>query len=281
MLRLTDVNAPIYLMALPNTASSREPNNIYMSVDAPIDQPTAIKQWKSLYNYISANAIVYLLPSTHDLQDLVYTANAGCYLPHIRERDIFILSNFRSYPRKGEEKVIQLFIESLPYEVYKPTSTFEGEADLKYVRDNIYIGGYSGRTDIRTLWWLEETFGLKIIPIRVNDPKLFHLDCLLFRLTENKVLVTTDAITKSEKKSLEEITEIVAVPDSLKYNYDITNLVRVGNAILFKQTDDKQAIRFIEKVCDDCSFILRMFDLDEFSKGGAGLSCLVSALNYR
>ena len=54
----------------------------------------------------------------------------------------------------------------MDYEVHMCPFKWEGEADLKYLYDNVYIGGYGIRSDIKAYEWMEEKFDMKIIKLK-------------------------------------------------------------------------------------------------------------------
>ena len=56
---------------------------------------------------------------------------------------------------------------------------FEGEAELKYLRDNIYIGGYGIRSEKESYDWMASEFDMNIIPLELTDPYNYHLDCTI------------------------------------------------------------------------------------------------------
>ena len=94
-----------YVMNFPFTLSTDAPNNIWMQElsekDLQINRPKAYKQFMDLYNFIAGQSLVYLLPSAGDFQDQVYVANLGLQLPHIKDENHVLLSNFTSVPRRG------------------------------------------------------------------------------------------------------------------------------------------------------------------------------------
>ncbi len=73
------------------------------------------KQFMDLYNFVAGGALVNLLPSEGNFQDQVYVANLGIYLPHIKNENHIILSNFTSDPRKGEELVGEKYFNQMGY----------------------------------------------------------------------------------------------------------------------------------------------------------------------
>lgn len=273
-----ELKYPTILMNFPFTLDTTYPNNYDMEKNPrKIDFPQAYAQFLNLYHYLAKENLIYLLPSEGNFQDQVYVANLGAYLPHIKDRSVILLSNYKSPPRIGEEVVGRKFFEGMGYEVYQPPYFFEGEADLKFLRDNIYIGGYPIRTEWNAHRWMEENFGMQVLSIEMSDPRLYHLDCSIFPITESKILVNTTSLTKKGLETLESVAEIIPIPEEFRYEY-FTNSKRVGNRLL---TDaiGPEAQGFFTKMCHDHGFESVFFDLREYFKSGADLSCMIMHLS--
>src|SRR5207249_9739843 len=112
-----------------------------------VDARRARRQFLDLYAFISSEAVAYVLPTPRrKLQDLVFTANLGIVLEHLPDRNTVLLSNFTVESRRGETEVGRRFFESMGYEVHVSPHRFEGEAELKHLYDNVYLGGYGIRS---------------------------------------------------------------------------------------------------------------------------------------
>ena len=177
----------------------------------------AIAQFLSLYKHVAQHAIVYLLPSTPGFQDQPYVSNLGLVLPHCEE-DTVIISRFRSTPRVGEERIGADFFKLMNFAVERPPETFEaepvyfeGEADLKHIRGNLYIGAHGMRTSRNALIWAAERFEMEIVPFRITDPYLYHLDCCFLRITEEAVLLCTSVADRICLRAIEQHCEIIDV----------------------------------------------------------------------
>jgi len=283
-----------YVMNFPFSLSTSDPNNIWMQEltddQLEINRPKAYKQFMDLYNFMSGQSLVYLLPSEGNFQDQVYIANLGLHLPHIKDRNVILLSNFTSDPRKGEELVGEKFFQQMGYETHISPYKWEGEADIKYLYDNVYIGGYGQRTDIETYHWMEREFGMNIIKVQMVDEYLYHLDCSIFALNEHQTLVATELFSDEELAEIENHTEIIAI-DTEDALCGLTNSVRMGNMILcasniaeLKKTHEyyegeKHKIETLERICSDAGMEPVIFNLSEYMKSGAMLSCMVMHLN--
>src|SRR6056300_1056870 len=279
-----------YVMNFPFSLSTNDPNNIWMQEltdeELQINRPKAYKQFMDLYNFMSGQSLVYLLPSEGNFQDQVYIANLGLQLPHIKDRNVILLSNYTSDPRKGEELVGEKFFQQMGYETHISPYKWEGEADIKHLYDNVYVGGYGIRSNIKTYEWMEENFDMNIIKVAMVDEYMYHLDCSIFPLNHDKTLVCTELYDPEEIKQIEQHTEIidVDVDDALG---GMTNSVRMGNMILcasniaeLKKSDDlylpeKIKIKSLEKICSDEGMEPIIFNLSEYMKSGAMLSCMV------
>ena len=169
-----------FVMNFPFTFSTNNPNNIWMNEmsedELQINRPKAYKQFMDLYNFMAGQSLVHLLPSEGNFQDQVYVANLGIQLPHIKDENHIVLSNYTSEPRQGEEFVGKKFFDQMGYQSERSPFKWEGEADLKYLYDNVYIGGYGMRSDIKTYEWMESKYDMKIIKVEMLDEYMYHLD---------------------------------------------------------------------------------------------------------
>ena len=283
-----------YVMNFPFSLSTNDPNNIWMQEltddELQINKPKAYKQFMDLYNFMSGQSLVYLLPSEGNFQDQVYVANLGLQLPHIKDENHILLSNYTSDPRKGEELVGKKFFQQIGYKTHISPYKWEGEADIKHLYDNVYIGGYGIRSNIKTYEWMEENFDMNIIKVATVDEYMYHLDCSIFPLNHDKTLVCTELYDPEEIKQIEQYTEIIDV-DVDNALGGMTNSVRMGNMILcasniaeLKKSDDlyspeKIKIKSLEKICSDEGMEPIIFNLSEYMKSGAMLSCMVMHLN--
>ena len=286
---------PAFVMNFPFTLDTANPNNIWMQEmgkeELKINKGNAYRQFLDLYQFVAGNSLVYTLPSTGNYQDLVYVANLGIQLPHIKDSNTIIMANFTSEPRQGEEEVGKPFFEAMGYEVHNCPFKWEGEADLKYLYDNVYIGGYGIRTDIKAYEWMEKKFDMKIIKLEMVDDYLYHLDCSIFPLTQEKTLVCTEMFEEDELAQLEQHTEVIDISVDDAFN-GLTNSVRLGNMILcasnlseMTRADEnyeaeKAKINTLEKICFNEGLEPVFFNLSEYMKSGAMLSCMMMHLNY-
>jgi len=294
--QLAHVSLPVLLMNLPLSLSARIPNNAYMEDMSPSEREIchdrALEQFLLLYQHIAQHAVVYILPSAPGFQDQPYVSNLGAVLPH-REDDTVIISRFRSPPRVGEDRIGAGFFELMNFTVERPPQTFaseavyfEGEADLKHIHGNVYVGAHGMRTSRGALAWASHRFGMEIVPFRVTDPYLYHLDCCLLPIDEEALFLCTAIAERHCLEAIERHCEIIDV--SLEEAHaGITNCLVLPGEVLCDspiaglQADDpayrieKAKIERLESICSRFGRDLRVFCMSEFYKSGALLSCLI------
>lgn len=294
----TQLERPSFLLNFPFSYATEIANNPWMEDLSPEQrQPNfrrAAVQFLELYRNLAAEALVYVLPTPRDadLQDLTYTANLGIVLEHVPGKNAVVISNFASPPRRGETAVGVKFFADMGYDVHVPGTKFEGEAELKHLYDNLYVGGYGTRSERETYDWMERKFDMRVIPVRLTDPYLYHLDCLVFPITSENTLVCTDLIEEEEVAEIEKVTNVIDVSVDECYS-GICNSVRLSHLVLNAShlmelkagtedyLDEIRKNRRLEDVAANLALEVSYVNLSEYQKSGALLSCMVMHLNRR
>jgi len=274
------------IMCPPKYMSSGIRNNKWMEDyegDIEVNTDIAMKQFFDLYSSISQHAFVWLLPPMKGLQDQVYVANVACVLPHLDKTAV--LANFKADGRPGEEEVVDDLLEDLGYDYMQCPYNFEGEAELKWIRDNIYVGGYGQRSSNEGYDWMEKKYDMKIIRLKETDPYLYHVDCSIFPLDQENVLLSTQTIAKETVQKIERVANVIPVSKQFAYE-SMCNVLRVGS-ILFCcgqiNNDPDVTSAMNNEIIDICRrFGIQpvFIDLSEYSKSGAALSCMCMHLTY-
>ncbi|MFQ6004798.1 MAG: hypothetical protein ACE5OQ_04770 [Woeseia sp.] len=314
-LNISEIEFPAFLLNAPLSMSADIPNNCLMEKRSAeqrrVDRPKALRQFHELYSFLCSQAIVYLLPSHPGLQDQPSVSNLGVVLPHLSE-DTVVVSRFRTEPRIREAAVGMDFFRLMNFTCYRPPEYlsgrfvpesatewsdsdrriyFEGEADLKYIKDNLYVGAYGMRTSRSAHFWFSKSFDMEIIPVRIRDERLFHLDCCLLPVTANIMVACTEVLDQKTLRRMENVVEIIDVPiDAAAFG--ITNSLLLDRYFLYSSDIDELSktdpdypievakINLLEKISCRLNREPVMFNLTEFYKSGAALSCLLMCLNY-
>ena len=274
------------IMCPPKYMSSDIANNDWMKEyegDIAVNTDIAYKQYFDLYSAISQHAFVWQIPPKKGLQDQVYVANVACVLPHLDKTAI--LANFKAEGRPGEEEIVDDLLEDLDYSFEQCPYNFEGEAELKWLHDNIYVGGFGMRSSNKGFDWMEKKYDMKIIRLKETDPYLYHVDCSIFSIDVENVLLSTETVDKSTIQKIERVVNVTPVSKRMAYD-SICNSFRVGN-IFFTSgavNEDADGIsaqnNFVIDMCRKFGLQPVFMDLSEYSKSGAALSCMCMHLTY-
>ena len=185
-------------------------NNVYMQQDdsPPVDQDKAMAEFDRICKLFSMECRLYREPPEPNLQDQHYISNVAMVMHHLTEGDKrqAILAKFRAAGRPGEEKIAGPFLEAMGIKCVQSPFYWEGEAETKWIKDNLYIGGWGiwdektgiGRSEPKAYDWMEKQFGMKVIRVQETDPKLYHLDCSILRLDDENVVVSADTLSPKD-----------------------------------------------------------------------------------
>ncbi len=131
---------------------------------------------------------------------------------------------------------------------------------------------------------------MKVVKLQMTDPYLYHLDCTIFPITREDTLVCTELYEKEEVAELEKETNVIDVSVDDCYS-GITNSVRLANTVMnashihslkagtdeYREEINKN--RRLEDIVGELALEASFFNLSEYQKGGALLSCMVMHLN--
>ena len=237
------------------------------------DRALARRQWDDLRRVLSAGAEVVLVEAQPGLPDMVFTANAGMV-----RGNVAVVSRFRSPQRQGEEPFFRAWFEHNGFSVapWPKEVFFEGAGDALVDLDRDLIwSGYGFRSDVAAARLLEKTFDRESIPIRLVDPRFYHLDTCLCPLTGGWLMYYPPAF---DAASLEQIGRRVAdekriavgEADALQFACNAVELD--GHVILNGASDELQArLRA-------AGFTPVPTRLSEFLKAGGTAKCLTLKL---
>ena len=269
------------VMCPPAYLSTKIKNNVFMD-GAPVDVDRALEQYARIKHVVEAFGTEVLeIPPKAGLQDQTYVANIAVAIkPYV------FLANYKAPGRPGEVPVAQAFFESLGYETRQPPYHFEGEADLKHFKGNLYIGGVGQFSDVRAFQWMEAQTDCLILPVEEVSEELYHLDCSLFVLDDDHLLITGKGLSPRSVKTLERVADLVFTPAGIEPT-GITNGLKIpGKGIYLSgafNPEDKsyrKAMEWLLMTLDDFGYVPIFLDCDEADKSGADLSCMFMHLDF-
>jgi N-dimethylarginine dimethylaminohydrolase len=149
---------------------------------------------------------------------MVFTANAGLVVG-----DTFVPGRFRYPQRAGEEPAFTNWAERAGFRVVPLPAgiAFEGAGDALFDRRHpILWMGHGFRTDPDAAGALGENLdgkGVRILPLRLIDPRFYHLDTCFCPLTGGSILYYPAAFAPESRALLEDVVparERIPVSDS-------------------------------------------------------------------
>jgi len=275
-----------FVMCRPAYLSTAIPNNVFMTGEK-VDVKRAVRQFTHITRLLRELGVTVLeIPPVEGAQDQTYTANIAVAIPDDNGSGKIVLANYKAPGRAIEEQPAREFFEQMGYDVIRPSTYFEGEADFKLWKPGVYFGGHGKFTDRRSLDWISQKCGIQVIPIEETSDELYHLDCSLWVIDPEHFLVNRDGMSKESFKRLETLGEVIVVPPEIMA-CGATNVVRVPgknivlSGMFFPEVKQYQkAMDWMYEQCDRFGLSVIFVDIDQADLSGADVSCCVMHLPF-
>lgn len=237
------------------------------------DRGRAQRQWENLHALVADAADVELIPHVPGLPDMVFTANAGLVY-----RDLAVPSRFRHAERAGEEPHFTQWFAGARFAVdLLDGIEFEGAGDalLDRAAPRLWFG-YGHRSDARAAAALQERLGLEVVPLRLVDPRFYHLDTCLCPLSGGELLYFPAAFDETAQAAIaarvpEDQRIAVSEEDALAF---ACNAVNLDNVVILNR-----ASAALRQALAAHGYRVRETPLDEFLKAGGSAKCLTLRLD--
>lgn len=193
---------PQILMCPPDYYGIEYEINPWMNRERQADQEVAARQWRALYETLTAlGAEVLLLDPVAGLPDLVFTANAALIFGRRA-----ILSHFRHPQRQGEEPVFAAWLERRGFAVERlPDGRyFEGAGDALFCGQTL-VAGYRIRSDVRSQQMIGEFLDCHVVPLELIDGHYYHLDTCFCPLAAGEAIWYPGAFDDYGRRVLPEL----------------------------------------------------------------------------
>ncbi len=263
---------PQVLMCAPRFFDVQYVINPWMegNLHAP-SQDRARAQWKRLHAAVSEVAEVRLVDPQPGLPDMVFTANAGL----VRDGRA-ALSRFRCPERRGEEPWFRAWFAEAGLTVSEAESPFEGEGDALWTPDGARLwAGYGWRTSVESHSALRRLWGVDVAPLRLIDPRFYHLDTCFAPLANGDLLYYPPAFDPASRAAIEAFYPaarrvVVEEADALRFS---CNAVSLGPTVILNEISPGLRAQLEER-----GFTVVEVPLGEFLKAGGAAKCLVLRL---
>jgi len=269
------IGQPTFLMCPPDLYDVNYVINPWMEGNVHrSSRQRAAEQWRQLHGALTQIARVELVDPQTGSPDMVFTANAG--LVH---RGIVALSSFLHPERQGEEPHFRKWFDDSGFSVREvPRSTpFEGEGDALFEVDGSRLwAGHGIRSRESSHAQLRQTWDVEVVPLRLVDPRFYHLDTCFCPLFGGYVMYfaaafDADSLARIEKHFLPRKRITVSEADALRF---ACNAVNVGRTIVLNHVSDA-----LRDQLQSLGFRVVQVVLTEFLKAGGAAKCLALRLS--
>jgi N-dimethylarginine dimethylaminohydrolase len=219
-----------YLMCRPEHFRVDYAINPWMDVDSPVDPERALAQWDTLERtLVAAGAAVERIAQLPEAPDMVYAMNYG-----LVDGDHVALTRFRHAERAVEADAAEWWFGEAGIRTSRVADADAGafEAGDAFLVGDALLVADGPRTDRATHDVLSRTLGVRVAPVGVVHPALYHLDLSLCPLDERRAIVAPDAWDAAGRATV-----AAHVPEPLVLDLDeaftfAANSVVVGDVVV-------------------------------------------------
>jgi N-dimethylarginine dimethylaminohydrolase len=248
--------------------------NPWMDTATPVDAELALKQWERLREtLVGLGHTVHVLTPVAGLPDMVYAANGAFVVDGTVYGAMFANSQ-----RAAEAPAHRAFYEANGWTFVAPTRVNEGEGDFAYVPGaygGLILAGYGFRTDAAAHAEAQDALGRPVVPLRLVDPRFYHLDTALAALDDDNVVYYPGAFSPSSQRVLRQLfpdAVIASEQDACAFGL---NLVGDGRNVVLN-TEATALARNLAAA----GYEPVQVELGELKKGGGSVKCVIAELRH-
>jgi N-dimethylarginine dimethylaminohydrolase len=220
-----------------------------------------------------------MVPPAQGFPDLVFTANAAVVLDGKA-----LVASFRHRQRQGETAIYKTSFEALKArgvleEVHDMPAglVLEGAGDCVFdpVRDRFWLG-YGQRSDKEAAKVVRELFGFDVVPLRLVDPRFYHMDTCLCPLSGGEALYYPAAFDAEGQGLIRErfgAGNLIAAPDEDACGFAV-NAVNIGRDIVLATVSAK-----LRAMLEERGYRLHETPISDFNLSGGSAFCLTLKLD--
>ena len=232
------------------------------------------RQWSKLHQALARHAAVRLIEPAAGCPDMVFTANAGLVLGNR-----VVLARFRHGERRGEERHFGHWFTAQGFEVVNLSAdlSFEGAGDALLDRAAPIVWmGHGFRTDERAAPEIAAALDIEVVPLRLVDPRFYHLDTCLCPLAHGEILYYAAAFDPDSQRRIEALVRAharIAVGEADALDF-ACNAVNLGEHLFLNRASPQLVAELGAR-----GYRVGLTPLTEFMKAGGSAKCLTLRLD--
>jgi N-dimethylarginine dimethylaminohydrolase len=253
-----------YLLCRPTEFDVVYTINPWMDVTVSVDRDRALGQWETLRDcYLQLGHEVITVPNAIGLPDMVFAANGGVVVDGIA-----VGARFANAQRVPEAALYREHLRAAGIDVvHEPEFVNEGEGDL-LVAGEVILAGSGFRTDHRAHAEIAALTGRQVVPLRLVDPRYYHLDTAACVLDDDTIAYLPEAFDAASRDELERRFPHAVLVSPHDAEVLGLNAVSDGRHVVI----NREAQDFRDQL-EDRGFVPVPVDLSEFRKAGGGPKC--------
>ena len=219
-----------YLMCRPEHFRVDYAINPWMDLTSPVDPDRALAQWDELAGTIErAGAVVERIDQLPGTPDMVYAMNYG-----LVDGDHVAVTNFRHDQRRPEAEAAEWWFGEAGLRTTRLADFGAGafEAGDAFLYGDSLLVAAGPRTDRTTHAVLSRELGVRVAPVGIVHPALYHLDLSFCPLDETRAIVAPGAWDAAGRRDVAALVPEPLVVDEQEAFTFCANSVVVGDVVV-------------------------------------------------
>lgn len=272
------------LLCSPDYFDIVDEKNVHMQGNiGQTNQAKVRQEWESLkniYDGLKERGIleeVSVIPGAPGCEDMVFCANQTFPYQTKEGKEVVVMSHMRHESRKREVPYFEEFFKQQGFTPlhFKGDMLFEGMGDvIPHPGKRLLYGGYGHRTSIEAYDELSVMLDTPVVALELVSPRFYHLDTCFVPLSENAVMLCSEAFTEEGLETIKALFEkVYYIPgDEAELYFSLNaHAFRVnGHAIAILQ----KGSTVTKKVLQDEGFEVAETETGEFMKSGGSVFCM-------
>jgi N-dimethylarginine dimethylaminohydrolase len=256
-----------FFMCRPDHFSIADEINPWMDRAVQPDAARAAADWAALVAALRGlGAEVEIVDAVPGLSDMVFAADGGVV---IDER--FVKGRFKYPVRQPEADHVAAWFAAHGHPVVEldlgPDAHFEG-GDVRVFAGRLVVG-HGVRTSLDAHDALAGALGRPLHPVRLVDPRFYHLDTSFCPLDDRHALMVPEAWDDAGRRLLCDL-----VPEPIALTDEEACLLCANSAVVGRTVVMHTCTPRLERALAAHDFEVRLTPVPEFVKSGAAVSCL-------
>jgi N-dimethylarginine dimethylaminohydrolase len=244
--------------------------NPWMDPATPVDAARALDQWEALRAAIeAAGATVDTIAAVTNQPDMVYAMNLG-----IVDGDRVLLTSFRHHQRRGEARAAADWFHDHGFRVHRLAGDGAFEAGDAFLLGDALVVAHGPRTDLSAHREIAEIMGVRVAPVRVVSPALYHLDLSLCPLDQRRALVAPSAWDAAGASVVRALVPEPLVLTEREASTFCANSVVVEDTVIMPACPDR-----VRRKLEAWGFQVVLVDVSELHRGGGSMRCMTLPLD--